>query len=688
MKKRILSALLALTLAGSVCACAAKDEPTQPATEAATAPTEAAAPAAEAFTKDKKGATEFTRQINENVYQLLDFNDKQEEAFATRGFITAPDSLQIAGSNGNIVFNQDAYDFVRDTEAPDSANPSLWRNTQLNAYYGLFEVQEGIYQVRGYDLSNLTFVKSDNGWIILDCLATENTARAALELFESQMGEANIVAVIISHAHVDHYGGIRGLISEEDAADPSLPLDAQIASGKTAIIVPQGFEEAVMSENVFVGTAMKRRSIYQYGSSLQKGPQGSLSVGIGLGVSQDGIGYINPTFEVTEAVFETAIDGVRAIFQLTPDTESPAEMNTYFPDQKALWMAENCTASMHNLYTLRGAQVRDASAWARYITEAQTLFGEEAEVVFQSHNWPHWGNALIQEYMTNTAAVYKFIHDQTLLYINEGYTSTEIADMIQLPEALEKVWYTRQYYGTLKHNVKAVYQKYMGWYDANPVNLDELTPTEYAQNLVRYLGDPDKVLELAREDYEKGEYQWVAQITNALVYADPENTQARYLCADALEQLGYQAESGAWRNAYLVGAFELRNGTDLYPPTEIVGAGTTAQSMSAQNTLDYMGIMMDTEQLADESFLVNLVLTDDQNYLLKIHHGVLLYYPGQQSDEAAFTITTRRAGVLAIAAKNTDLIAKLVTVEGDEALYRKLCDSMVKLSLYFNIIEP
>lgn len=688
MKKRIFSALLALTLAGSVCACAAKDDPTQPATEAATAPTEAAAPAAEAFTKDKKGATEFTRQINENVYQLLDFNDKQEEEFATRGFITAPDSLQIAGSNGNIVFNQDAYDFVRDTEAPDSANPSLWRNTQLNAYYGLFEVQEGIYQVRGYDLSNLTFVKSDNGWIILDCLATENTARTALELFESQMGEANIVAVIISHAHVDHYGGIRGLISGEDVADPSLPLDAQIASGKTAIIVPQGFEEAVMSENVFVGTAMKRRSIYQYGSSLQKGPQGSLSVGIGLGVSQDGVGYINPTFEVTEAVFETAIDGVRAIFQLTPDTESPAEMNTYFPDQKALWMAENCTASMHNLYTLRGAQVRDASAWARYITEAQTLFGEEAEVVFQSHNWPHWGNALIQEYMTNTAAVYKFIHDQTLLYVNEGYTSTEIADMIQLPEALEKIWYTRQYYGTLKHNVKAVYQKYMGWYDANPVNLDELTPTEYAQNLVRYLGDPDKVLELAREDYEKGEYQWVAQITNALVYADPENTQARYLCADALEQLGYQAESGAWRNAYLVGAFELRNGTDLYPPTEIVGAGTTAQSMSAQNTLDYMGIMMDTEKLADESFLVNLVLTDDQNYLLKIHHGVLLYYPGQQSDEAAFTITTRRAGVLAIAAKNTDLIAKLVTVEGDEALYRKLCDSMVKLSLYFNIIEP
>ena len=578
---------------------------------------------------EKKAATEITKQINENVYQLLDFDDKQEEEFATKGFITAPETLTIKDDNDNTIFDQSVYDFVKDTDAPDSANPSLWRNTQLNTNYGLFQVTDDIYQVRGYDVSNMTFVRSDNGWIILDCLASETTAKAALDLFKSEMGDVHISAVIISHAHVDHYGGIQGILTAEELADSTLSLEDQIASGKTAIIVPEGFQEAVMSENVFVGTAMKRRSIYQYGSVLQAGEQGRLSVGIGLAVAQTGVTYLEPTFNVTEEVFETTIDGVKTIFQLTPDTESPAEMNTYFPDMKALWMAENCTGTMHNLYTLRGAQVRDANAWARYITEAQSLFGKDAEVIFQSHNWPHWGNDVIQEYMTNTAAVYKFIHDQTLLYINEGYTSTEIASMIELPEALNKVWYTRQYYGTLKHNVKAVYQKYMGWYDANPVHLDELEPSAYAQKLVEYLGDTDKVLEMAKEDYEKGEYQWVAQITNTLVYADPENEQAKFLCADALEQLGYQAESGAWRNAYLVAALELRNGTDWYPEGATTGVGSTAQNMDTQTMLDYMGIMLDSTKLADKSFTINLQVTDEQNYLLKVHHGVLLYYPGE-----------------------------------------------------------
>lgn len=434
---------------------------------------------------------------------------------------------------------------------------------------------------------------------------------------------------------------------------------------------------------------MKRRSLYQYGSVIQPGEQGRLSVGIGLAVSQGEVGYLSPTFNVTEEVFETTIDGVKVIFQLTPDTESPAEMNTYFPDKKALWLAENCTASMHNIYTLRGAEVRDANSWARYITEAQSLFGKDAEVVFQSHNWPHWGNNVIQEYMTNTAAVYKFMHDQTLLYINQGYTSTEIANMIELPEALNKVWYTRQYYGTLKHNVKAIYQKYMGWYDANPVHLDELEPTEYAKKLVEYLGDADKVLEMAKSDYEKGEYQWVAQITNTLVYADPENEQAKYLCADALEQLGYQAESGAWRNAYLVAASELRNGTDMYPPSAVTGSGSTAQQMDMQTTLDYMGIMLDSTKLADKSFTINLQVTNDQNYLLKVHHGVLLYYPDEQDENADITITTKKAGILAIAACNEDGISKLIeSVEGDQELYKAFCESMTPLSLYFNIIEP
>lgn len=679
MKKRIALALLgALLVMASVPTVAYAQEESTESTENT-----------DTLTPDKKPATTITKQINEDVYQVLDFDDTQEEEFAKKGFITAPDSLQITDDDGNVVWNMDNYDFVRDADSPDSANPSLWRNTKSNANYGLFQVSDDIYQVRGYDLSNMTFVRTDNGWIIMDCLASSDTAKAALELFKSEMGDIHIVAVIISHAHIDHYGGIQGVLTQDELADPSLSLDEQIASGKTAIIVPDGFENAVMSENVFVGTAMKRRSLYQYGSVIQPGEQGRLSVGIGLAVSQGEVGYLSPTFNVTEEVFETTIDGVKVIFQLTPDTESPAEMNTYFPDKKALWLAENCTASMHNIYTLRGAEVRDANSWARYITEAQSLFGKDSEVVFQSHNWPHWGNDVIQEYMTNTAAVYKFMHDQTLLYINQGYTSTEIANMIELPEALNKVWYTRQYYGTLKHNVKAIYQKYMGWYDANPVHLDELEPTEYAKKLVEYLGDADKVLEMAKSDYEKGEYQWVAQITNTLVYADPENEQAKYLCADALEQLGYQAESGAWRNAYLVAASELRNGTDMYPPSAVTGSGSTAQQMDMQTTLDYMGIMLDSTKLADKSFTINLQVANDQNYLLKVHHGVLLYYPDEQDENADITITTKKAGVLAIAACNEDGISKLVeSVEGDQELYKVFCESMTPLSLYFNIIEP
>ena len=633
-------------------------------------------------------ATEATQSANAEVYRLLDFADEREKEFATRGLIAAPESLVLTDDNGTVIFSQQAYDFVRDQEAPASANPSLWRNTQLNAYYGLFKVTDDIYQVRGYDISNMTFVRSEHGWIIMDCMSSSVTAKAALELFESEMGEANIVAIIISHAHVDHYGGIEGVISAGDAADPALPLAEQIASGKTAIIVPEGFEDAVMKENVFVGTAMKRRSMYQYGSALRKGETGSLSVGIGLTVAQGGVGYISPTLEIREDG-EVNIDGVRAVFQLTPDTESPAEMNTYFPDYKALWMAENCTGTLHNLYTLRGAQVRDANGWARYITKAQTLFGGEAEVVFQSHNWPHWGNDVIEEYMTNTAAIYKFIHDQTVLYINQGYTETEIADMIELPEALEKVWYTRQYYGTLKHNAKAVYQRYMGWYDANPVHLDELTPSDYAAKLVEYLGDTDKVLELAQADYDKGEYQWVAQITNTLVYADPDNTKARLLCADALEQLGYQAESGAWRNAYLVAAFELRNGTKFYPATTTLGVGSTAQNMDAQTMLDYMGIMLDAAKLANKTFTVNLVLSDAEDYLLKIQNGVLLYYEGEQDEHADITIRAKRLGILAIANRNADAMSRTIdAVEGNAALYDALCKSMTQFSLYFNIVEP
>lgn len=619
MKKKQMRMLLVTgILAAALTACGSPEKSSAPAVSAGTDAT---------LNAESKPATQYTIDANQQVYTLLDFADTTELENANRGFLAAPDTMDLRDEEGRAVWTQDAYAFL-DKDAPDTANPSLWRNAQLNHIYGLFEVTDGIYQVRGYDIANITFARSEHGWIVMDCGSSRYTAGEALKLFRSEMGDGRIVAVVVSHAHVDHYGGIEGLIAPEEVADRSLPLDEQLASGKTAIIVPKGYADAVMKENVFVGTAMKRRAFFQYGSMMPYGEQGRLSVGIGLTAVQNGVGYIAPSYEVAEPVFETTIDGVRVIFQQTPGTESPAEMNTYFPDSKALWMAENCSGTMHNLYTLRGAEVRDANGWARYITEAQSIF-PDAEVVFQAHNWPHWGKAVVSEYLTNTAAVYKFIHDQTLLYINEGYTSTEIAAMIRLPEDLERVWYIRQYYGTLKHNVKAVYQKYMGWYDANPIHLD------------------------------------------------------------ALEQLGYQAESGAWRNAYLAAAFELRNGTGQYPKAARLGVGTTAQNMDAQTMLDYMGIVMDTEKLQDRSFTINLKLTDGDDYLLKIHHGVLLYYKDALSDAADLTLSTPRIGILAITSGNQENIQKLVTVEkGDAALFQTLCDSMAAFDLYFNIIEP
>ncbi len=644
----------------------------------------------EVLTAEVKVASEDTKNINAAVTEKLNFGDEREREFAERGFIRAPETLEIFNSNGATVWSQDIYDFVRGADAPDSANPSLWRNTQLNALYGLYEVVDGIYQVRGYDVANVTFVKGDKGWIVFDCGTGVETAAAAMELFKEEFGDVRISAVVISHAHIDHYGGVGGIISGEQLADCALPLSEQIDSGKTLLIVPEGFEKAAMEENVLAGNAMKRRSNYQYGSLLPKSEKGALSVGIGLTVCAGTTSYLTPTYEVKDDIEEITVDGVKMVFQLTPGTEAPAEMNTYLPDYKALWMAENCTATMHNIYTLRGAEIRDAGAWGDYIMKAKALFGGEAEVVFQSHNWPHWGNDVINEYLLNTAAVYRYIHSQTLQYINEGYTSTEIADMISLPADLEKVWYTRQYYGTLEHNAKAVYQKYMGWYDANPVHLAELAPSEYARKLVEYLGDTDKILKMARADFEAGEYQWVAEITNAIVYAQPDNQEARYLCADALEQLGYQSESGAWRNAYLTGAYELRHGTGDYPRTTVGGTGASSLAMSTETMLDYLSMCLDSKKLEDKNLVINLEVTDDnEKYLLRLHHGVLLYSKEEWSRDPDAVLKLKRAGIVGIAQNNTALMEKTIdSSTGREDILKIFAENLAQFEPLFNIIEP
>ena len=625
------------------------------------------------LTPEQKAATQFTADANEQVYALLDFEDKSEFDNATRGLIASPEALEIRNEEGKLVWSQKAYDFL-DGDAPSTANPSLWRNTQLNHIYGLFEVCDGIYQVRGYDLSNITFIKGDTGWIVFDPLMSTECAQAALELVNENLGVLPIKAVVYSHSHVDHFGGVLGIVTPE-----------QVQSEGIAIIAPEHFEEHAISENVYAGIAMARRAQFQYGTVLDKGEKGALSVGIGMGQSTGTVGLIAPTYEIGEDVPKLTIDGLEIEFQLTPGTEAPAEMNAYFPKYRALWMAENCTGTLHNLYTLRGAEVRDANDWAKYIIEADQRFCDKTDVVFQSHNWPHWGEE-IHDYLLNTAAIYKFIHDQTLHYMNQGYTSTEVAAMLTLPEKLEKVWYTRPYYGTLAHNAKAVYQKYLGWYDANPVNLNPLPPSDTAKKLVEYLGSTDAVLRKARKDFEKGDYQWVAQITKELVFADPSNQKARNLCADALEQLGYQAESGAWRNAYLMGAAELRKGNLSGLARTANGLGSAMKEMTVDMLLDYISILTDANAAQNDDVTLNLIVTDvNEKFYVTRKNGILLSYSGENRPDAQATVTCKRLQLLALMQGQQ---AGQVQVSGDVTALKRLLAYASKFEKTFNVIEP
>ncbi len=633
---------------------------------------------------ETEGATTITAEANAEWYEKLDFSDRREFANAERGWLDNAEGRIIDGDDNRSAWDLQSYgDLNRD--APDTVNPSLWRNTQLNAKAGLFEVCDGIYQVRGFDMANTTFIRTDHGWIVFDVLMCKENMKAAKELMENRFGPLDIKAVLYSHSHVDHFGGVEGIITREQVADAKLSLKKQLASGKTLALAPAGFLKHAISENVYAGIAMARRAQFQYGTVLDKGEKGALSVGIGMGQSTGTVGLIAPTYEIGEDVPKLTIDGLEIEFQLTPGTEAPAEMNAYFPKYRALWMAENCTGTLHNLYTLRGAEVRDANDWAKYIIEADQRFCDKTDVVFQSHNWPHWGEE-IHDYLLNTAAIYKFIHDQTLHYMNQGYTSTEVAAMLTLPEKLEKVWYTRPYYGTLAHNAKAVYQKYLGWYDANPVNLNPLPPSDTAKKLVEYLGSTDAVLRKARKDFEKGDYQWVAQITKELVFADPSNQKARNLCADALEQLGYQAESGAWRNAYLMGAAELRKGNLSGLARTANGLGSAMKEMTVDMLLDYISILTDANAAQNDDVTLNLIVTDvNEKFYVTRKNGILLSYSGENRPDAQATVTCKRLQLLALMQGQQ---AGQVQVSGDATALKRLLAYASKFEKTFNVIEP
>lgn len=633
---------------------------------------------------ETEGATTITAEANAEWYEKLDFSDRREFANAERGWLDNAEGRIIDGDDNRSAWDLQSYgDLNRD--APDTVNPSLWRNTQLNAKAGLFEVCDGIYQVRGFDMANTTFIRTDHGWIVFDVLMCKENMKAAKELMENRFGPLDIKAVLYSHSHVDHFGGVEGVITREQVADAKLSLKKQQASGKTLVLAPAGFLKHAISENVYAGIAMARRAQFQYGTVLDKGEKGALSVGIGMGQSTGTVTLIAPTYEIGEDVPKLTIDGLEIEFQLTPGTEAPAEMNAYFPKYRALWMAENCTGTLHNLYTLRGAEVRDANDWAKYIIEADQRFCDKTDVVFQSHNWPHWGEE-IHDYLLNTAAIYKFIHDQTLHYMNQGYTSTEVAAMLTLPEKLEKVWYTRPYYGTLAHNAKAVYQKYLGWYDANPVNLNPLPPSDTAKKLVEYLGSTDAVLRKAQKDFEKGDYQWVAQITKELVFADPSNQKARNLCADALEQLGYQSESGAWRNAYLMGAAELRKGNLSGLARTANGLGSAMKEMTVDMLLDYISILTDANAAQNDDVTLNLIVTDvNEKFYVTRKNGILLSYSGENRPDAQATVTCKRLQLLALMQGQQ---AGQVQVSGDATALKRLLAYASKFEKTFNVIEP
>ncbi len=641
-----------------------------------------------------KTATEYTVKVNSALYSQLDFENTTEYDFATKGLIDAPETLEIKDENGKVVWSQKAYAFVDGyTKAPDTVNPSLWENTRNNHAYGLFKVCENIYQVRGYDMANLTLIKGDTGWIVFDPLMSAECSKAAFELVEKNLGSFPVIAVIISHPHVDHYGGISGVMSADQLADSSLTLEQQLESKKIPIIVPEHFTEHAVSENVYSGKAMGRRANYQYGVFLEPSETGKVAMGIGMGQSTGTVSFFTPTYEIKSTGEVYTIDGVEMEFQMTPGTEAPAEMNIWVPEMNALWIAENCTATLHNLYTLRGAQVRDGNAWAKYITEAISLYGADVQVTFQSHNWPHWGNEIVNDYLADTAAVYKYINDQTLTYINQGYTSDEISNMISLPEELAKNWYTRQYYGTVAHNSKAVYQKYMGWYDANPVNLNPLTPSDSAKKWVEYLGDTDEVLRKAKKDFDNGEYQWVAEVTNVLIYADSQNTAAKLLCADALEQLGYQAESGTWRNAYLSAAMELRNGNAAEKGDNAKSDGSMFANLTPEMLFDYVGILLDKNKIASENFVINVNIADeDKKIMLHFNNGALLQYENMESDSADLTITCSKKALALLLQGDMSKIQASMKLEGDitklELVVNNMNQFSVKDSAKFNIVEP
>lgn len=630
-----------------------------------------------------KPASEFTIQANQNVLHTLPFNDKQDFEDARRGFIAKPDTLTIKDEQGNVVWDLEQYKTYigLDKTAPDTVNPSLWRNAQLNMEYGLFKVTDKIYQIRGFDLSNITFIQGDKGWIVFDPLISPQTAKAALAFINKTLGERPVTAVVYSHSHVDHYGGAAGLFNSPD----------EVKKNGVQIIAPEGFTEHAVSENVIAGNAMARRAVYMYGALLPRNAQGGVNGGLGQTTSTGVPSLLLPTRFITKSGEEVTLDGVRMVFQMTPGTEAPAEMNTWFPDSKALWMAENTTNTMHNILTLRGAQVRDALKWSSYLNETIETWGDQAQVKFQSHHWPRWGNASIVDYFKKQRDLYKYIHDQSVRLMNMGYTGEEISEKIALPPELNDFWPNRGYYGTLRHNSRAVYQRYMGWYSGNPSDLDNLPPEMVGPKYVEFMGGEQELLKKAKASFDKGEYRWVAEVLKHLVFANPNNQEGKLLLADALEQLGYQAESGPWRSVYLQGAYELRNGVPTAGGT-VTASPDTIRAMSPSMLFDYLAVRINPEKAAGKKMVVNMDFTDiGEKHTLSMENAVL-NHSTRYAAKPDVTLTLSKQTLDDIQLGQGTLEQKIasgeIKVQGNQQTFSDFVGLLDKFNFWFNIVTP
>ena len=604
----------------------------------------------------------------------LPFGDTRDFADADRGFIAKQEPCVITAADGRVVWDNDVYAFLTG-DAPTSVHPSLWRQSTLVAKQGLYEVVPGIYQIRGFDLSNMTVIEGDTGIIVIDPLVSTEVAAAALALYRQHRGDRAVRAVIYTHSHVDHFGGVLGVTSQED-----------VDAGRVVVIAPEGFTEHAVQENVYAGTAMARRAGYMYGAALDRGPQGQVGCGLGQTPSTGEVAIIVPTLDIRETGEKHTVDGVEIEFQMAPGTEAPAEMHFYFPRFRALCMAENATHNLHNLLTLRGALVRDPHGWAGYLTEAIDTFADRADVVFASHHWPTWGKEQIVEFLSLQRDLYAYLHDQTLRQLNQGYTGIEIAETFAMPPALERAWHAHGYYGSVSHNVKAVYQRYMGWFDGNPARLWPHPPEAIGPRYVAAMGGLDRVVELAKAAFDEGDFRWAATLLDHAVFTDENHGAARQLYADTLEQLAYGSETATWRNFFLAGATELRDG-NFGTPTQAASPSMMGQ-LTPEQMFDVLAISVNGPRAWDLDLAIDVTFGGQDNYRLTLRNGVLVYRK-VPADEATAHATLRLDSKLRlISLLGGDVDSPGLQITGDAAALESLTSVLDRPDPAFDIVTP